>query len=440
MSEMRATRAATPAPAVSPASPRDSAGKLASRQLKAATPLAPRNASGEFSDSTSRLLSRLLNVATPRGVRSEAKLSQCIEDTCSDAGKLLQRIARITSDQGTGFDFLGVKESMTQLTRTMQPMTSRGADRKQLFDNSVKANLRDMSTNEILALHESIEKQDKVELYKTTREQTGEQPKDITDRRHFVAVALRDIEAQVKIELNRRTQFDPKLKKDADQAKKVNTAIAKLNKAETAMAAEIAESGKSKIHKGANASLLGPLRQDLPPAPPKQAKVAPSAPLKAEVAQPGADHNASLGVRSKKLGSAPLDEKDTNAAASRAAGKLLHRLAVPGKDAQIDFLAAKESIAAMSGSMRTAASPGTLSQRVFSASVMVNLQKMTLDEILKLNDNIARLGPFADKPRYVFMADAFADIQLQISDELKRRVSRGETLVHSEQVNAAIRS
>ena len=71
---------------------------------------------------------------------------------------------------------------------------------------------------------------------------------------------------------------------------------------------------------------------------------------------------------------------------------------------------------------------------------MVNLQKMTLDEILKLNDNIARLGPFADKPRYVFMADAFADIQLQISDELKRRVSRGETLVHSEQVNAAIRS
>lgn len=438
MSEISATRATAPVPGASPASSSDPVGKLGSRQLKPGTPSAQRHTRGQFNDSARRLMDRLLNVATPRGVRTEAKLTQCIEDTRSDVSRLL---ASATTAPGTSFDFLGVKESIAQLTHTMQPMTSRGADPKQLLGDSVKANLRGMSIDEILALHDSIEQQGEVELYKPApKEQTGESLKHITDRRHFVAVALRDIQAQIKIELDRRAQFDPELQKDAKRAEKVNAAVAKLGKAEKALAAEIADAGPSKIHKDANARLLAPLRQDLPPAAPRPAKSSPLAPVKAKVAQPRADHDARLGVRAKKLGPAPLETKETNAAANATVAKLLTLLDKPGKDPQLDLLAAKEFIAANSGSMRAAPNPGTISQRVFSAGVMVNLQKMKLENIVNLNANVAKLSPLAGGLRSAFTANALDDIQLQISDELKRRIARGEIPVHAGQVNAAIRS
>lgn len=158
--------------AAKPSDATASIGKWLARIVKAGLPRVERQAS------------RVANALTPRNWRVEEKRSQCHEDIDREVGDLLRRIA---DPQASKASISGAVSSL--LVGTMRPLVSRGEDRNELFQQSVKAALEKMPREHFLALL------DKVAV-----------PDQQADARHFVSLAYHDIRMQVRDELRKRME------------------------------------------------------------------------------------------------------------------------------------------------------------------------------------------------------------------------------------------
>jgi hypothetical protein len=252
---------------------RSDAGKVAEngssgmQTAKPAVPRAPARALiHEFKE-------RVLNVVTPRGQRADSKKLMSREKTRREVGKLLDVLSNPSKNART--DFLVAKETISGLTGTMQPMTSRGVNYEEEFRDCVKANLKHMSTEDIVKLHDSLAK-----------------PREAMrslDPNHFVLRHFRDIQAVIATELQGRACAEA----GKDSSPAAEAAMARQQPEPASQQARVA-----RLHKGANPRLLKPLpRDNLGPASAPKPK-APEAPTKAaaprRVLQPGRDFNPRL--------------------------------------------------------------------------------------------------------------------------------------------------
>lgn len=176
----------------SPASGPSKAGKLserAGRSMQTAPAVLPRSVGQGV---IREVKQRVLNVVTSRGQRA---VQASREKTRREVGKLMRGLS--SPSKNARNDFLDAKESIAGLTRTMQPMTSRGTNYEEEFRDCVCANLKDMSTEDIVKLHDSLAK--------------PREPVLSLDPNHFVLRHFRDIQAVMAKELESRVAADSAL-------------------------------------------------------------------------------------------------------------------------------------------------------------------------------------------------------------------------------------
>lgn len=205
---------------------------------------------------------RVMNVVKSHGQRAvQASRTR----TQREVGNLLRKLSEPSKNART--DFLHVKETIAALTSTMRPMTSRGEDYEEEFRKSVRQNLKEMSSEEIDHLRNSLDE--------------PREPLAHLDPNHFVLRHLRDIRSAVADHLGER----PQDKTAADP-----------------LAGNAARQTPVGPNKGANPRLLKPLPRDKLGAALAPRPEAPQAPLKPlptprRVLQPGRDFNPHLLAR-----------------------------------------------------------------------------------------------------------------------------------------------